>query len=396
MSLNDPSDWNYSVIKGTAKKNKMSINNLIVLSQQNDPFYIGTRSQVRSAKWISEIVYDYRRNRKKGKTHDRAIHYYILSKNLKRPFNVDGWKIFKGDTNDFHWVMKSIQNARYLGYISFDWIEDKKNPEAIIFADYRKHTPNTSEIPINAETFSEITASRCHLLNPQLQQAYHVEIWTEKTTINDILVPLGREYGVNIIPFSGQSTTTRIHELMERTKGLNKPVRILYISDYDKYGQNMPVSCGRKIHWFLQKQNLGMDIKLDKILLTKEQVQKYKLPSAPDVKFKVEIDALEVYYPNETAKIVENAVLEYIDPKVNEEIAERNSEVQMVIYNAILEQKHVIDYILSDVDLSEAQEILNKKLPQADKTTESNDMIFDSGRPYLEQVKIFKGYLEKD
>lgn len=378
-----------------AKENKISINNLIVLSQQNDPFYIGTRSQVRSAKWISEIVYDYRRNRKKGKTHDRAIHYYILSKNLKRPFKVDEWKIFKGDTNDFHWVMKSIQNARYLGYISFDWIEDKKNPEPIIFANYRNHTLDVKDIPINAEAIAEMIANNCYPLNPQLQQAYHVEIWTEKTTINDILEPIGREYGVNLVPFSGQSTTTRIHELINRTKGLNKPVRILYISDYDIYGQNMPVSCARKIQWFLHHQNLDCDIKLDKILLTKEQVDKYKLPSAPDAKFKVEIDALEVYHPNETAKIVEKSVLHYINPNVNREIEDRNFEARTVIYNAILEQKHMIDYFLKDADLSRAQEILSMKPPQADKTKEPDDIIFDSSRKYLEQVKTFKKYLKE-
>ena len=86
MSFRDL-NWNYSTIKEMAKESRISISNLIVLSQQNDPFYVGTKSVVRSAKWISEIIYEYRNNRKKSKTHDRAIHYYILSKNLERPLD---------------------------------------------------------------------------------------------------------------------------------------------------------------------------------------------------------------------------------------------------------------------------------------------------------------------
>jgi len=237
--------------------------------------------------------------------------------------------------------MKSIQNARILGYLSWSCIEDKKNPELIKNASYWQHDA-FEDVAITPEEIAKKISKEFYPFNQQLQQAYHVEIWTEKTTINDILEPIGTTYNVNIQPFSGQATSTKVAELIERIYHINKPVRILYISDYDSYGHNMPVSCARKIEWFLDTMDSEQDVKLEKILLTGEQVERYELPAAPDSRNKVEIDALEVYYPGETERIVRAAVSRYVDLGLKREILDRNATVRRVVYDAIMENEEFI------------------------------------------------------
>ena len=388
-----PNEWHYKSIKKIARENKCSIKDLIVLAPQNDPYYIGTLTEARHAGWIAEIVKGFLRERGRTRVHDRAIHYYVLSKNIKRPIGKSKWQVFKGDSNDFAWVMKSIQNARILGYLHWTCIEDKKNPEIIQNARYWRHD-SFEDIPITPEEITKTIAEKFYLLNPQLQQAYHVELWTEKTTINDILEPIGKEYGVNIQSFSGQSTSTKIFELIDRISGIDKPVRILYISDYDEYGHNMPVSCGRKIQWFLDTLNSGLDVKLEKILLTREQVEMYGLPAAPDSNNKVEIDALEVYHPGETKRIVEATVSKYIDSELAQEIMRRNTAVRRTVYNAIMEHEDFIRELIDSLDLSEVEELFSTPLPEPETIHEENEALFESDRDYLEQVRKFKEHLQ--
>lgn len=386
------SEWNYDYIKRTAGNNNCSIEDLIVLSPQNDPYYIGTPTERRHAEWIAEIVLQFLEERGRTKTHDRAIHYYILSRNLRRPTGRNGWRVFRGDSNDFHWVMKAIQNARILGYIPWSCIEDKKNPELIKNASYWQHD-TLEDTTLTPEEIARTISKKFYPFNPQLQQAYHVEIWTEKTTINDILEPIGKLYSVNIQPFSGQSTSTKVFELVERISNIDKPVRILYISDYDSYGHNMPVSCARKIQWFLDNIDSEQDVKLEKILLTREQVEEYELPAAPDSRNKVEIDALEVYHPGETERIVEAAVSRYVDLELEREILDRNAVVRRAVYDALIENEDFIRELIENLHLEETEQMFNDPLPNAEAVEEVNEALFDSSREYLEQVNGFKQYL---
>jgi len=387
------SEWNYGTIKRIARDIGCSIRELIVLSSQNDPYYTGTQSEERHAQWIGQIVQEFLEERNRAKVHDRAIHYYILSRNLERPVGRDGWRVFRGDSNDFHWVMKSIQNARILGHISWSCIEDKKNPELIKNAHYWRHD-TLENVAITPEEIARAISKKFCLFNPQLQQAYHVEIWTEKTTINDILEPIGKAYNVNIQSFSGQSTSTKVFELIERISNIDKPVRILYISDYDSYGHNMPVACARKIQWFLDTMDSEQDVKLEKILLTQEQVEEYELPAAPDSRNKVEIDALEVYHPSETERIVRAAVCRYVDLELERQILDRNAAIQRAVYDAFMENEEIIRELIENLDFEEAEHLSNDSLPSAESIDESNEALYDSSRDYLEQVQVFREHLQ--
>jgi len=379
----------YESLKEIARKIKCPVKELIVLSPQNDPYYVGSPTELRSAEWIAEIVKEYLEERGCERVHDRAIHYYILSKGLERPKGKNDWKRYEGDINDFKFTMKAIQNARILGLIPWSVIEDKRNPDPIIMAYYWQHE-DISSIRVTPEQLAWNFVEGFQPFNPQLQQAYHVEIWTEKTTINNILIPIARKYGVNLQAFSGHATATRVYELMRRVFRISKPVRILYISDFDKYGHNMPVATGRKIQWFVDNLGVDLDIKLDKILLTEEQVEFYDLPSAPGEENKVELDALEVYYPGEIKKIVEEAVSIYIDLEVMEEVNRANAIIRQELYSIIVDELEPIRDQLESIQLPPN---LVGELPKAEIIEEESNALYDSSRDYVDQTLFFKQFL---
>ena len=72
-----------------------------------------------------------------------------------------------------------------------------------------------------------------HYEAPTVDQRYHVEIWCEKTTMNDVLMPLGDELRVTIVTGLGELSITACHAVIERAIASGKPVRILYVSDFD-------------------------------------------------------------------------------------------------------------------------------------------------------------------
>jgi len=84
-------------------------------------------------------------------------------------------------------------------------------------------------------------------------QPYHVELWIEKSTMDDVLVPICEELHVNLVTSIGfQSIASvvrllqRVHELMRLCQA-EKPVRIFYSSDFDPAGDQMPVAVARQI-----------------------------------------------------------------------------------------------------------------------------------------------------
>ena len=65
--------------------------------------------------------------------------------------------------------------------------------------------------------------------------AYHLELWIEKSTMDDVLEPLCRRYGVDLVTGIGfQSITSVITMLRQRVSAHSKPTcAFFYISDFD-------------------------------------------------------------------------------------------------------------------------------------------------------------------
>ena len=143
--------------------------------------------------------------------------------------------------------------------------------------------------------------------------------------MNDVLLPLARRYGVNLVTGLGEMSETSTRLFLERVAEAGVPGRIIYVSDFDPAGRSMPVAVSRKIEYAACQ---GLDVLLDPVVLTQEQCRSFELPRTPikptekrAAKFEerfgagaTELDALEALHPGELARIVGAEIERYIDP----------------------------------------------------------------------------------
>jgi hypothetical protein len=280
-------------------------------------------------------------------------------------------------------------------------------------------------------------------------QGYHLEIWVEKSTMNDVLLPLVRRYGAVLVTSVGfQSVTSAVQLITKRMQRSGKPTRLLYISDFDPAGDRMPVALSRQIEYWLSLYAPGADIKLTPLALTREQVQYFQLPRVPikDSDFRktafeerygegaVELDALEALYPGTLATIVRAALDPYLDATLEERYSETEEEAQagaadrwreqtedlreqlteirdavQAIYTqyqealerlqAALEQelapwREALEAV--ELDVKQAMETFDPDLParpQAEAAQEAAaTWLYDSQRTYVEQLSAYKAH----
>lgn len=159
-----------------------------------------------------------------------------------------------------------------------------------------------------------------------------IEVWCEKSTMDDILVPLCRDLGVNLASEAkGYESITHIVELLRRAE--RYPARravVLYISDNDHAGGNMPVAVARHCQFWAARLGIDAEVFIQPIVLTDEQVEQYGLPQAPDSRdrMRTELDALEALRPGELARIVADEAELWRDPDLEDELEAAEADAQ--------------------------------------------------------------------
>lgn len=418
------SKYNYESLKILAKQMKTPVDNLIAETRTNDPFYSGTPADVIKAEWFRDIW------EKLGcgtGTHIRRIHYKMIG--IAGGVPMPDGRIYGNEEADWNYLELAAKHARYQGLVSAKDFVDMRTPTPFIFAEYKPiYMPylhierEDNDLPflpdsINIELPYPLTMGYQYSLT---DQPYHLEIWIEKSTQNEFLIPLCKKYGVNLIVGMGQSSITGSCDLLKRIKAANKPARIFYISDYDTAGKSMPVSASRKIEFFGCEDNL--DIQVFPLVLTMEQINQYKINHVPSDEHKYELDAMDEKL---LIEIVESKILEYRDLKIQEEIEDMGTEEQRradelfedelgqyieelkEIENEagqILKRYSAFNYEMQplkerllyvEMKINETAENINidlKPKPISEFVCTNNSALFDSTREYLEQMEYYRGH----
>ena len=429
----------YNTIKELARQTGQTVKDLIALAPQNDPFYVGgTAGDLEKARWFAG---QWQRFGYGTGVHLRRVHYQLVSQDppVMKPNGLP----YENTEADWDFLGMASKSARYLGLVNPGAFVDRRNPNPIVNAQYYGDsepsyslTGTWGGLDVTMPTFPDLPGFRVDGYDSGNLQPYHLEIWVEKTTMNDVLEPLCQQYGVNLVTGAGELSITATLDLVKRVQRADRPCRIFYISDFDPAGFGMPVSVARKVEFFLRDGNLDLDIRLEPIALTQDQVQTYRLPRTPIKETEkrrgafegvhgegaVELDALEALHPGTLASIVETALLEYYDGDIEGQAREQRRALQKRLSDerngALADLEPEIDELREHFDQAVAdfgaavsglrerlaglhKDIVGRleevdvntgeyPLPDPKTAWEDGDTLFDSTREYLEQLAYYK------
>lgn len=397
--------YDYETIKAIAKQLGVKVTDLLALAPQNDPFYVGTAGDIEMARWFADI---WERTGYETGVHLRRIHYWTVSQSpaVLMPNGLP----YENTDKCWQYLVLTSKKARYLGLVQIENIADNKNPKPHVSAlydfrgaRYEIDKPELAKPYVWVYGMEEANA-----------QPYHLELWCEKSTMNDVLIPICREYGVNLVTFEGEVSITACYDLIKRIQAAGgKPTRVWYISDFDPAGNSMPVAMSRKVEYMLNHFQCDFDVRIKPIALTAEQVASYDLPRIPiketekrAAKFEdafgtgaVELDALEALYPGALARIVTSALRNYYSDDAAAWSRQQNAALRQAIseqveaitarYQAEIEAvREMIEQVASvKVDTSKF-----KSKIYAPHVEEIDDWLFDSGREYTAQIGFYKAH----
>jgi hypothetical protein len=331
------------------RKMRRRLDTLYTLSGGSDPFMADVDYRADRAHWAADI---FKRFEIKTRIHAREVHYRMISQ--KTPILQVNGKPYINDEDDvcFNLLCNAIKDARYLDLISTDVIVDRRNPEPTINI-VNDGGDTAAEVGVNDGEIKrhpfgqyylppEFKPPETWLKKPKIGQGFHIEIWVEKSSANEVLRSLTHEFGgaINTATFIGEVTATACKDLVDRAIATGKPVRILYISDFDCAGRDMPISAAVKIDFWKRKSGHALDIRLEPVVLTPEQCIKYALPRtriketekrAPAFEAQygpgaTELDALEALYPGALCEILRENILRFHDPDLPANVEEAVDE----------------------------------------------------------------------
>lgn len=189
----------------------------------------------------------------------RHIFYRMTDPTLPEPVE----KSEKGYTT----VQRQITKMRRDGSLPYGWITDMSRSGWFV---------DTYSSPSNF--FDEVA----HLYRRDIwkQCEHHVEIWCESRSIAGVINNVAFEYRVPLYPTSGFSSLTLAFEAAKNMdlEADGRPIRILYIGDYDPAGLLIDQSLEKELRKHL---SAPQQLFFERLAVTEEQINLMSLPTKP-------------------------------------------------------------------------------------------------------------------
>jgi len=223
--------------------------------------------------------------------------------------------------NEYRKLGRILTKGRMMGEIDWDSIED------------RTRIPRIPYFVRDPDHAIEDTISQ-YRLDRQLNQDFYLEVWSEKDALSDILYRVTSHYHVYLQIVRGFDSTSSIYKgskrFLKHKKNDQDPI-LLYVGDHDPSGLEMIRDIRERL------EILGIDIEIDHVALTMDQIKKYNPP--PNLTKKAdsrspkyieefgntswEVDAL---HPEDLKKILIDKIENWIDVVEFEGMIEQEEE----------------------------------------------------------------------
>jgi hypothetical protein len=445
----------YDAIKALAARLRRPAGTLLALGYDNDPYAADMPSRRAAAEWFAEI---WTTHGFTSGVHLRRIHYVLVSQD--EPVLTHRFKEYANTINCWTDLKEAARDARYLGLVPIEAFIDQRVEGAVCNlenvgcdAELSVEEPSLFDKTLAIPRIGMLPIPPDFEFDPaQVDQKFHLEIWCEKSTVDDVLRPLGVRYDLNVLAGAGDFSLTQCHLLVERAIESERPVRILYVSDFDPQGFGMPCAVARKIQFLMQHRELDLDIQVLPVALTHDQCVRYRLPRTPiketahgkdrfEERFgegATELDALEALRPGRLRRILVEAIERYYDDDLDDRVEQVVDEVRNDLANihdeVIGRHQDEIDAIRAERDelaarcetemravvdryepqlrdladrfnsiqgtiatqlVEQAPDLDEIEWPEPGESDEVEDPLFDSTRDYVEQIDRFNEHRQR-
>jgi hypothetical protein len=334
------------VIELESDEQGCTLKDLTALSIDIDPYRLETEAGRTNGAWVAEqldlAIGIHRR------IHLRGLHYaLVVGGNILKP---DG-TVYRNTDADWTWLTnKAVKAARWLGLVSFERITDNRNSAPVI---HRKPevTPRRQlslEIDVEIPDADDIKPD-AWLSDFEGRQPYAIVIFGEKASLEDVLLPIARQYEADLYLMSGEISDTLLWQMAKDAVADGRPMAVFVCADFDPSGNQMAVSIGRKFQALRHLCFPGLKFEVVPVALTIEQVRELSLPSTPlketdkrAVKWRkafgheqTEIDALATLRPRELERIVHAAIGPYFDHTLARRVSEAEDRWEEAAQEAI-------------------------------------------------------------
>lgn len=305
---------------------------LTVLAPQNDPFRVDTPAGHRDGVWLANTLDGLGIT---GQRHLRGLHYILIGQ--PKP-NGD---IYTNTDTDWLWLGSAAKAARWLGYLTFDEIVDQRNAAPEI-----REATQPDPRPYVSVDF-DVTVPDYDDLTPYVGvagfvgvQPYRLVLVGEKHSLKDVLSGIATTYKADLYLPTGEMSDTMAHTLAASAARDGRPMVVLYFSDCDPSGWQMPISLSRKLQGLQALLFPDIEFAVYRVGLTPDQVREYGLPSTPlkdtekradkwTAVMKVsqtEIDALAALQPRLLRRIAVDAITPFYDDTLDTRVRDARAE----------------------------------------------------------------------
>jgi hypothetical protein len=273
---------------------------ILAMARKNDPFYAGQDWQLEEAEWFAAL---FRRLGFEGRrVHVRFVHYVASGEEPnpatgeKQQERLPDGSPYENTAENWELIQEASKHARNMGLVDPRNIVDKRTPRPFLNAPVEPPTAPGVEVVHPYITFPYIdvdelepfsSEGRARLTGYEYTVAHEpslIEMWMEKSldeADDPMIEELCREEGVNLLTGIGFMTISSIYALLERHARFGKPLRILYLSDFDPAGAHMPRGPARHVEFAIRDMEEKPDMRLHHLALTENQVRELELPRIP-------------------------------------------------------------------------------------------------------------------
>jgi len=251
-----------------------------------------SKSNINILDQINIIIEDYRLQGYKLTL--RQLYYQLVSRN-----------IIPNKPEEYAKLSNILVKGRMAGIVDWEAIED------------RIRIPKIPYCALNiADAIDDITHQ--YRLDRMRDQNVYIEIWVEKDALSGVIFRVTNEFHIRLMVNRGYSSATAMYDAANRISDSNKESHILYLGDHDPSGMDMVRDIRDRLLEF------NVDVEVDHIALTDEQIEKYNPPPNPAKvsdpragkyiskygKISWEVDALQ---PSILNTLIKNKIFDLID-----------------------------------------------------------------------------------